>query len=158
SLARVIQFQYDANFNLTSITAPGVGGTSQNPVTRTLAQFDYQSRSLGYNFSGLTVENATSGQTLNTLRHVYFPVTQTGYLFSYSDYGMIYNTSLRRQMTIDENGVISDGIDSASMNYNYPTAGTIALSDAPAFTQRTETPGGIFNYSTASGSDRKSVV
>src|SRR6185436_18945045 len=75
SMARVIQFQYDANFNLTSITAPGVGGTSQNPVTRTLAHFDYQSRSLGYNFSGLTVENATSGQMLTTLRHIYFPVT-----------------------------------------------------------------------------------
>jgi RHS repeat-associated protein len=152
SLARVIQFQYDANFNLTSITAPGVGGTSQNPVTTTLAQFDYQSRSLGYNFTGLTVENATSGQALNTLRHVYFPVTQTGYLFSYSDYAMIYNTSLRRQMSIDGNGVISDGVECASMNYNYPTAGTTSLSDAPAFTQRTETPGGTFNYSTASGS------
>lgn len=152
SLARVIQFQYDANFNLTSITAPGVGGTSQNPVTRTLAQFDYQNRTLGYTFSGLTVENATSGQPLNTLRHVYFPVTQTGYIFSYSDYGMIYNTSLRRQMSINGNGVINDGIDCASMNYNYPTAGTTSLSDAPSFTQRTETPGGTFNYSTAPGS------
>jgi YD repeat-containing protein len=152
SMGRVIQFEYDASFNLTSITAPGLGGTSLNPVTTTLAQFDYQSRSLGYNFSGLTVENATSGQALNTLRHVYFPVTQTGYLFSYSDYGMIYNTSLRRQMSIDGNGVISDGVDCASMNYNYPTAGATSLVDAPAFTQRTETPGGTFNYSTSSGS------
>jgi RHS repeat-associated protein len=151
SLARVIQFQYDSNFNLTSITAPGVGGTTENPVTRTLAQFDYQSRSLTYNFSGLTVENATSGQTLNTLRHVYFPVTQTGYLFSFSDYGMIYNVSLRRQMTIDGNGVISDGIDSADVSFNYPTSGSTQVTDAPAFTQRTETPGGTFNYSTSPG-------
>jgi RHS repeat-associated protein len=152
SLGRVIQFQYDASFNLTSITAPGVGGTSQNPITRTLAQFDYQSHSLGYNFNGLTVENATSGQTLNTLRHVYFPVTQTGYLFSYSDYGMIYNISLRRQMSVDGTGEISDGVERASMSYNYPTSGSTALSDAPGFTQRTETPGGTFNYSTTSGS------
>jgi hypothetical protein len=37
--------------------------------------------------------------------------TGTGALYSYSDYGMIYNVSSRRQMTIDGNGVISDGVE-----------------------------------------------
>jgi YD repeat-containing protein len=41
---RQIQFNYDGSGNLISITAPGYGGTAQNPVTRTVAQFDYQSR------------------------------------------------------------------------------------------------------------------
>jgi RHS repeat-associated protein len=148
TLGRYIQFNYDSCANLVSITAPGFGGTAQNPVTQTIAQFDYQSRSLGFSFNGLTVENATSGQTLNTLRHVYFPSTETGYLFSYSDYGMIYNASMRRQMSIDTNGVISDGVESAKTEFNYPTAGSTTLTDAPAFTQRTETPGGTTGSST----------
>ena len=145
TLGRVIQFNYDSCGNLTSITAPALGGTG----TRTMAQFDYQARSLSFNFSGLTVENASSGQTINPLKHIYFPTTQTGYLLSYSDYGMVYNVSLRRQMSIDQNGVISDGTESASMNYNYPTLGSTSLSDAPAFTQRVESPGGTYSYSTS---------
>jgi hypothetical protein len=44
-------------------------------VTRTVAQFDYQSRTLSYNFTGLTVENAPTGP-VNVLRHIYFPATQ----------------------------------------------------------------------------------
>jgi len=151
---RKIQFSYDGSGNLISITAPGYGGTAQNPVTRTVAQFDYQSRTLSYNFTGLTVENAPTG-AVNVLRHVYFPETGTGSLFTYSDYGMVYNASSRRQMTIDGNGVISDGVESASVAFNYPTSGSTALTDAPAFTQRTETPAGgpsgVFNYSTTPG-------
>jgi YD repeat-containing protein len=147
TLGRYIQFNYDGCSNLVSITAPAFGSG-----TRTLAQFDYQSRSLTFSFSGLSVENASYGQMLNTLRHVYFPATQTGYLFSYSDYGMIYNASLRRQMTIDQFGAISDGVESATTSFNYPTAGATVLTDAPAFSQRTENPGGVYSYSTSIGS------
>jgi RHS repeat-associated protein len=152
---RKIQFNYNGAGNLTSITAPGYGGTAQNPVTRTVAQFDYQSRTLSYNFGGLTVENAPTG-AVNVLRHVYLPATGTGSLFTYSDYGMVYQVSSRRQMTIDGNGVISDGVESASISFNYPISGSTALSDAPAFTQRTESasgsPTGTFTYSTTDGS------
>ena len=148
---RKIQFNYNASGYLISITAPGYGGTAQNPVTRTVAQFDYQSRTLSYNFSGLTVENTPTG-AFNVLRHVYFPATGTGSLFTYSDYGMIYNVSSRLQMTIDGNGVISDGVENASVAFNYPTLGTTPLTDAPSFTQRTEStsgsPTGTYNYST----------
>jgi hypothetical protein len=147
TLGRYIQFNYDGCSSLVSITAPAFGSG-----TRTLAQFDYQSRSLTYTFSGLSVENAGYGQTLNTLRHIYFPATQSGYLFSYSDYGMIYDASLRRQMSIDQFGAISDGVESAKTSFNYPTSGGTALTDAPAFSQRTESPGGLYSYSASTGS------
>jgi RHS repeat-associated protein len=151
---RIINFNYDGSGNLISITAPGYGGTAQNPVTRTVAQFDYQSLTLAYNFSELTVENAPTG-AVSVLRHVYFPGTNTGWLYSYSDYGMIYDVSARRQMTIDGNGVISDGVESASVEFNYPTSGATVLTDAPAFTQRTESTSGaansVFSYSTTPG-------
>jgi RHS repeat-associated protein len=151
---RQIQFNYDGSGNLISITAPGYGGTAQNPVTRTVAQFDYQSRTISYNFTGLTVENVPTG-AVNVLRHIYFPGTSTGSLFTYSDYGMIYNLSARRQMSVDGNGVISDGVESASVSINYPTLGSTALIDSPAFTQRTETVSGgstgVFSYSTTPG-------
>jgi RHS repeat-associated protein len=150
TLGRVIQFQYDTNGNLAAITAPGYGGTSQNPVTRTLAQFDYAgSASFNPTFSGLTIENWPT--PLYFLRHIYFPATSTGHLFSYSAYGMIYNVSLRRQMSINGSGVIADGVESASMSVNYPVSPS-SLTDAPAFTQRTETaingPTGVYSYST----------
>jgi len=151
---RQILFNYDGSGNLISITAPGYGGTAQNPVTRTVAQFDYQSRTISYNFTGLTVENVPSG-AVNVLRHVYFPGTSTGWLYTYSDYGMIYNVSARRQMTVDGNGVISDGVESASVSFNYPISGSTALTDSPAFTQRTETVSGgntgVFSYSIIPG-------
>jgi RHS repeat-associated protein len=150
SQGRKYQFNYNGSGDLVSITAPGYGGTAQNPVTQTVAQFDYQSRTLSYNFTGLTVENVPTG-SVNVLRHIYFPGTSTGWLYSYSDYGMIYNVSSRRQMAIDGNGVISDGVESASVDFNYPSSGSTALTDAPVFSQRTESasgsPASTYNYS-----------
>ncbi|HKY03301.1 MAG TPA: hypothetical protein VJQ56_00330, partial [Blastocatellia bacterium] len=69
------------------------------------------------------------------------------------EYGMIYNVSSRRQMSIDANGVISDGVQSASVEFNYPVSGSTTVSGAPTFSQRTETaanaPAGTFSYATA---------
>jgi YD repeat-containing protein len=62
---------------------------------------------------------------------VIFPATGSGYVFSYSAYGMIYNYSVRRGMSS------SDGTESASVNFNYPTVAS-SLTDAPSFTQRVE--------------------
>jgi hypothetical protein len=138
SLGRVISFQYDSCNNLVGITAPGIGGTSQNPVTVTVAQFDYTGLTPSTSFSGLTVENASG--YIPVLSHIYSPVTQTGYKFQYSAYGMVYNVSKRRQMGIDQNGVISDGLENNHATFNYPLT-VSSLTDAPAFTQRTESPG-----------------
>ena len=112
TLGRLIEFQYDSAGKLTSITMPGFGGTSQNPVTQTIARFDYQSLSISYNFSGLTVERAPGNS--NVLKHIYFPATNTGYLFTYSGYGMIYNVSMRRSMSVS-GSTITDGTESASV-------------------------------------------
>ncbi|HYP26433.1 MAG TPA: RHS repeat-associated core domain-containing protein [Blastocatellia bacterium] len=149
SVGRVIQFNYDSNNNLTSISKPAFGGTSQNPLTETLAYFYYEDKTFSNNFSGLTVERA-SGAT-RVLRRVYFPATATGYLFTHSDFGMVHTYSMRRQMT-----TTSDGVDSATVAFNYPTSGGTALTDAPAFTQRTESavssPTSTFTYSTGTDS------
>src|SRR5262249_55540258 len=88
--------------------------------------------------SRLTVEDAAG--YVPVLTSIYFPVSQTGYTFSYSAYGMIYSASKRRQMSVDQNGNISAGVESAHATFNYPTTAA-SLTDAPAFTQRTESPG-----------------
>jgi RHS repeat-associated protein len=145
TMGRIIQFNYDSYNNLTSISAPGFGGTTQ-----TLAQFDYQSSTISGNFSGLTVENKPAA-AVNFIKHIRIPATGTGYLFSYSAFGMAYNISMRRQMTIN-GSVISDGVESATVALNYQTGSTPALTDAPAFTQRTESatnaPTALYSYAT----------
>lgn len=151
SKGRQIQFNYDTSGYLISITAPGYGGTAQNPVTRTVVEFDYEARTLSYTFNGLTVTNVPSGQ-VQVVKHIRFPGTSTGYLFTYSDYGMAHTVSRRRQMTINGSGVISDGTESAYVSFNYPTSGSTQLTDAPAFTQRTESPGGSYTYSSSTNS------
>jgi hypothetical protein len=149
TLGRIIQFSYDSVGKLTGIMAPGFEGTVENPVTRTLAQFDYQSLTVTNSFSGLTVENAPG--TIQALRHIYYPANKTGYLLSSSVYGMVYNCSMRRAMSIN-GSVITDGTESAAVNLNYPTTAS-SLTDAPAFTQRVETavsgPTATYTYSTS---------
>jgi hypothetical protein len=88
TMGRIIQCNYDATTNnLISITAPGFGGTAQNPLTTTVAQFDYENRSVSSSlFSGLTVENLPA-QSGDFIKHVYMPATATGYTFSYSAFG-----------------------------------------------------------------------
>jgi YD repeat-containing protein len=77
SLGRITQFNYDSELKLISITAPGFGGTVQNPVTQTVVQFDYESRTISASFSGLTVENLPTG-AVSFIKHIYYPATQTG--------------------------------------------------------------------------------
>jgi RHS repeat-associated protein len=151
TMGRVIQFNYDSNYRLTSITAPGFGGTAQNPVTQMIAQFDYQTVTASGAFSGLTVERGAG--SIVTLKHIYFPATGTGYLLSDTIYGVVSTISGRRQMSIS-NGNVNDGVESNNVSFNYPTSGPI--SDAPAFTQRTETavnaPSATYTYSSTTNS------
>lgn len=163
TLGRVIQFNYDASGHLIKITAPGYGGTAQNPVTQTLVQLDYETRALGYNFGGLTVENTGSG-SFDALKHVYVPATGTGYLFSYSSYGMVYNYSVRRQMSLGTwpPDTILDGVESSNVSLDYPTSAGTVLTDAPAFSQRTETavnsPTSVYNYSSSTDSGAQTMT
>ncbi|MEW6209731.1 MAG: hypothetical protein AB1631_15285, partial [Acidobacteriota bacterium] len=149
SLGRWLQFDYDTCNNdgtMVSITAPKFGSG-----TEVVARFDYSCVSVSNSFSGLTVENwpATGVQAL---KHIYFPATGTGYKFDYSAYGMVYNITMRKDMSIDANGAITDGTERAAISFNYPLSAS-SLTDAPAFTQRTETatnsPTATYYYSTA---------
>lgn len=154
TLGRVIEFNYDSGGKLTSIDAPGFDDTTQ-----TIVEFDYQSLTVSSSFSGLTVENMPSG-AIRVLRHVYFPATGTGYRMDYSVYGMAYNFSARRAMS-STSGTISSGNESAATSFNYPTTAS-SLTDAPSFTQRSETatssPSSTFSYSSSTGSLTKTYI
>ncbi|MEW6210188.1 MAG: hypothetical protein AB1631_17610 [Acidobacteriota bacterium] len=135
-----------------------VSSQARNPLTRTLVNFDYQNISISNSFSGLAVENSPG--TAPAIRHVYFPATDTGYKFNYSAYGMIYNYSARRSMTIN-GSTISDGTERAATSFNYPTVAS-SLADAPAFTQRTESatnsPVSQFTYSTTTDAVAQTIT
>lgn len=163
SLGRVISFQYDANYRLSAIVVPGFGGTAQNPVSQTVAQFDYQTFSPTYGFTGLTVERTPI--TLMRLKHIYFPATSTGYLPTYSPFGMVSSVSVRRQMNLavplnQDPPFINDGIESANISFNYPTSGS--LTDAPAFTQRTQaavnSPTSVYSYTTSTDTGAQAMT
>jgi RHS repeat-associated protein len=153
TMGRVITFNYDTCNNLVSIDAPGYGGDSQNPVTTTIARFDYTGAQPSSSFSGLTVENLPNGvQTPVLLSHVYFPATDTGYKFTYSDYGMITKVSVRKAMSYNSTtGAISDGTEKAYVSNNYPAAAS-SLTDAPSFSSWTQWPAATATGGTATWS------
>ncbi|HKV37834.1 MAG TPA: hypothetical protein VJX67_01380, partial [Blastocatellia bacterium] len=142
TLGRVIQFNYTAPLpgqtypTLTSISEPAMGSGSQ-----AVLNFYYTSPALSYNFSGLfPAIGFTSGYVLHAITN---PNTNSGSVYTYGDYGMIYKVSARTQMAEPA----GDGVEQASATFNYPTSGSTQLTDAPAFTQRTESPGGTYSYS-----------
>jgi YD repeat-containing protein len=130
TLGRQINFGYDALSGtglLTSITGPAGGAT-----------LTYQQKNLSYNFYSnlfgqpMTVQGAPA---------TYFALTSVNALQYYqmnsSDYGMVYGFTMGRSNT-------------ATVTFDYPTSGTTQLGGAPAFTQRTESSGGVngtYSYS-----------
>jgi RHS repeat-associated protein len=124
---RQIQFGYDGNGNLTSITAPNFGGG-----TRTVAQFGYTTINVSSSFTGAAsiILNGSASNVFTVPSRLYYPQTGTGYIFTYGSYGMIAHLSQRVNMTAN-----SDGSEIAWTDYNYPSG---SLSDIPRFTQRQE--------------------
>jgi RHS repeat-associated protein len=147
TLGRVINFHYDANNLLTSITTPGLGGG-----TRTLVRLHYRQLALSYSFSGLTPVVSNSYPWV--IDAIYYPGTSTGYWFgdsdSYSTYGMLAKVVEQRGMgfsaaSLDDQGTVTQGQMSRKEVHNYPlfvgdTSGTQSsgLSDAPTYTAATE--------------------
>ena len=85
TLGRVITFNYDGSNRLSTITAPAYGGTG----TTNVATFNWASKALNYNFSGLTVaDTSTSGTSLNMLTSCAY-ANSTGYFFTYGDWGIV---------------------------------------------------------------------
>jgi hypothetical protein len=136
---RVISLGYDAINQLSAITGPGPNGTNI-----TYMQFDYMPMNLNFN-NTMPVVNATQGQALGALRHVYNPATNTGYLFSYSGYGVVNIVSKRRQMSVTGGG-ISDGVESANATFGYPVGGT-QITGVPTYSTWTQTPGSANAFS-----------
>lgn len=125
---RQIQFFYDGNNNLTSITAPDFGGGR-----RTVVQFSYTTISVTSSFSNAVtvILNGSSNGNFTVPSRLYYPATGAGYLFTYGAYGMVKHLSQRLNMTAS-----TDGTEAAWSDYNYPSSGP--LSDVPRFTQRQE--------------------
>jgi RHS repeat-associated protein len=129
TLGRQINFGYDTGGTglLTSVTGPAGG-----------AMLTYQARNLVTNFYSnlygqqMTVLGAPASiaglATVNAMQY---------YQMAYSDYGMISSFTMGRSNT-------------ATVTFDYPTSGTTQLGGAPAFTQRTESSGGVsgtYSYS-----------
>jgi RHS repeat-associated protein len=129
TLGRQINFGYDTGGTglLTSVTGPAGGAT-----------LTYQARNLVTNFYSnlygqqMTVQGAPASfaglATINALQY---------YQMTYSDYGMISSFTMGRSNT-------------ATVTFDYPTSGSTQLGGAPAFTQRTESSGGVngtYSYS-----------
>jgi YD repeat-containing protein len=80
TLGRVINFNYDANFHLLSITQAWGG------ATRTWAQFDYGNLTVNHNFGSLAVSGPASGTQIPVITRV---ITADGarHVFVYNSWG-----------------------------------------------------------------------
>jgi RHS repeat-associated protein len=141
TLGRYINFNYDClRGGLYEVTAPGGG-----------LRIDHQAINFNPTYinsfgNPSVIENAPP--TLSPIKHIFTPTSNSGYLLSYSEFGMAYNVSLRKQMDALWN--ISDGVETASVNFNYPVYGE-PRSLAPTFNQRIESPGGTYTYTQYDG-------
>jgi hypothetical protein len=133
TLGRVIQFNYGqwpapTSTSLSSITTP----------TGTIT-LSYQNVTMNYSFPNIVaVENAPA--SFYGVSGLSIPQRPT-YSFGYSGYGMIYSTSL------------ASAGGNATVTYNYPLGGE-DLYGGPTFTQRTESPNAIYNYTSSGGVTR----
>ncbi|HEX7774162.1 MAG TPA: PKD domain-containing protein, partial [Pyrinomonadaceae bacterium] len=146
SVGRVIDFHYDTQKRLTSITGPGLKDANGNPTTRTFVRLHYATFSLGLTgaFTGTThVRNASPF----VIDSIYYPATNTGYSFgpdAYSSYGMLWKVTQQRGMSfspaanLDEQGTITSGTVTRVQTYDYQTS-PANLTSAPVFNKITET-------------------
>jgi RHS repeat-associated protein len=147
TLGRYIQFYYDSNKSLVAVTAPGLTGQADLPLMRFYYQ-DITVNQPGLFQPGITV---TAPTTAHVLKYVYLPsATETtnahlGYRFDYSAYGIVYQTTQFRGMTISTapddysqtGSITGEGLQAAVTTYNYETQPS-NLGDVPTFTQRTD--------------------
>ncbi len=141
TMNRYINFYYDADGRLVTITVPGYNDGVQPLADRKAIRFYYEDITLNATFQSRFV--VTAPQTARVIRYVYFPGTQSGYRYDYSSYGMIYQTTQLRAMTVSTDDkeitgeVTSDGQTASTSTYDYPL-GPSYLSAAPAYQHRTD--------------------
>jgi RHS repeat-associated protein len=141
TLNRAINFNYDTDSRLISITAPGIGGG-----WRTVVRLHYRDQALAHRFADdLKVVNVPPD--FWALEAIYSPGTHNGYWFgdhdSYSPYGMIAKISQRHGMSFDasqgDQGVVSGlGEITDEKTYDYPSGPDSPLTDAPTYSQMEE--------------------
>lgn len=125
TLGRVIQFNYDPDGKLISVTGPALAGG-----TKTYASFTWNQVALAYAFTLSVVDSPTpSGTLINVITACRY-ANNTGYDFIYGDWGIVKEIKQ----------VSSTGALRSSVSYNYPTTAT-ALSDHPTFTTQTVNDG-----------------
>lgn len=145
SVGRVINFHYDTQKRLTSITGPGLKDASGNPTTQTFVRLHYATLPLGLSeaFSGNTHVRNSSPFVIDA---IYYPATSTGYFFgsgSYSSYGMLWKVTQQRGMSFapasnpDEQGTITQGTVTRTQTYDYLKIPS-NLTSAPVFNKITE--------------------
>lgn len=152
SVGRVINFRYDTQKRLTSITGPGLKDASGNPTTQTFVRLHYTSLPLGLAgaFAGNTHVRNSSPSVIDA---IYYPATGTGYFFgpgAYSSYGMLWKVTQQRGMSFipsstseNEQGSITQGTVTRTQTYDYKTSPS-NLTSAPVFNNITETwDGGV---------------
>ncbi|HEV2833744.1 MAG TPA: LamG-like jellyroll fold domain-containing protein, partial [Pyrinomonadaceae bacterium] len=125
TLGRSVQFNYDANGWLTSITQ----AWNQGAVTHNWATFDYgvNNTSIQTNFSGLTVSGPSNSTSIKTLKRVTL-ADGSHYDFSWTSWGQVWKIS-------------SFAADNHLLNYrsyNLPQTSDpqTPYSDCPRFTER----------------------
>jgi YD repeat-containing protein len=130
TLARTIKFNYDANGKLTSITQNWTINNQQQP--HYWARFEYVSRSIQTNFSGLIVYGPSQqSRNIDLLSKVTL-ADNSYYKFSYSSWGQVYQIT---QYAFDSNPQY-DTHPTAYTLYDLPQDATSAQTDCPRFTVR----------------------
>jgi hypothetical protein len=120
TLGRVVNFNYDANLHLQSITQ------QRGSLTYYFAQFDYGTKSVTPNFGSLLVDGPAGGEDIPVINRV---ITGDGarHTFVYNAWGQA--EAIWRYGEADN--------QRAAMAYAFPGVGS-PLSDCPRFTQRND--------------------
>jgi RHS repeat-associated protein len=118
TLERTVNFNYDANLSLTSITQ------TWNGQTRSWATFGYGDLYVQTNFPGLT-RNGPNNSYISVLTQVSL-TDGSRYGFSYTSWGQVY------QIT----HYAPDGHQWEHTRYNLPLDASTAQADCPRFTER----------------------
>ena len=149
TMGRYIRFYYDSNYDLVTITMPGLTGQSDIQVMR----FYYENLSLTTSGLFSSTINVDIGTNARVLKYIYLPASaegssssdgDCGYRFNYSPYGMIYQIVKFRGMTASttstsSTGTVTEGTNTtaATTTYGYPTSAS-NLTDVPTFASRTD--------------------
>ena len=146
TMGRVVNFNYDSLNRLISVTVPKM----DNAGARTAVRINYKQMTVTPGFAGTMTTDAADWNPY-VIDSIYYPGTGTGYWFgdtdSYSSYGMIAKVLEQRAMNWaagpSEQGSVTQGTMSKQAVYDYPLTPNYALTDAPTYSNLTESWAGM---------------